>query len=1392
MTAVFERILEMSGMASVVIVVVLLIRLCLRKAPRKYSYALWSVAAFRLVCPVSFKAFFSLLNFTGRLKDMEVGQTVAHILSYTDTYDIAFPLIPPVDPSVVESLPPVTVTTIPSPDVITPSAGNLVSVPEPGTTVPLIDRIIMIAAIVWLIGLAALLIYGIVSYVRLRRRMDTAVLAGENVWYSDRVQSPFILGFVRPKIYLPFGLSADQQRYVLAHERYHLKRFDHIVRPLSFLILAVHWFNPLVWVAYYMMGRDMEMSCDEKVLSGGESVKDYSTTLLSFAANRRFPSPSPLAFGESGVKGRIKNALNWKKPRTWVTIIAVIVCIVVIVVCAANPKEASEPDSPYVWTSTVAAEEVDHVVWFVTGEAGDTVLTEAQTQELVNLLRELKEEDFTHCDSSDGETSGALEIQITIKGEIHALRQMPDGQLIFHELVRENYGAGTYEEWEVDSEELAQFIAGLVDLSVPDEMTTYVSSQCIYMNPLSSEVGTDDSGKTYLIGDSMLVIFDKSDNDAGIFFEELSDWRSLIQDEWAEMFLFQESVVPIGGYKNPMILELSEEYQLINLDGTLWMVHSYGDSGIWDIYQLAEVNQTMTIAQWQADLTGDGVDETITVEGIGAEGVDYYVGATLAVKDASGKGIWSDGFSIGSDEMADFYLVEQSGKYAILEWTARETDTVMVYDYRIVQLDGSSAGMRSYRLRCGLTDEELLALDLGEVRNYFDTVQAMMEGGTLLLGGTSGAITYGTPDKPFTTVWPSPLARLSEMREQAKNRDDVLPQTLAVHSFADLTHDGVRETVTLTYQEELGLYTLTVTNAAGDTIWTGEASNMHAGEAGFYLYQRDNKYYLMQWNPYASTGGHWYHYEVFSLTEEGGKVPLVSNTMEFVVINETDLLQLDIAALRAFEQEVNALLEDTILLISTYGGDAQYSTETVTLCKLWTSMADSWERQQWEILNSMEPLAYWHADLTHDGEKETVTLAQTAVYDSVIDLLTVTAPDAQTLWTWAVYRGYEQFGYYLYEKGGKSYLLQWTPYDAQGYHSYSYRVFALSQDGQTVTLEEDTLRYDLNAGDYRENILTVDTDSLRAFEKKINAILKDSQVLLVGDESRVLVGDPRNPVSDSWRSPADEWERERQYQIDQLPLVWIGWEGDPNLVSCVEEQVKLRMGDYELVNVDVPERITTAAVGTVSGHFIYRIEYRAADYNAKKHQLTWQDSEHFYIVTHEVWGESIGSEDDEWNFVGILTEEELQSRFNTPEMLAKYDNDFYFAAVVEMNMWERLLAINNGEVVGALKKAGVDLSKVQILSTERIDCDAGGTSRGIYIYQLRYLSAGKREPQTCYIVMDLVLYDLYAGQTAQHTLLGILSEAELQQYTREEILKQYDNDLYRAAALETYRKYHED
>ena len=323
MEAVFLQVLNMSLTASYVILAVLLVRLLLRRVPKKYSYVLWSVVAFRLCCPVSFQAVFSLLSLL-RLDRAAAEPAMTYIPQNIGM--MARPQvtvgIPAVDAALSASLP----------------------AAEPMTSANPMQIWIFVGAVLWCAGMAAMLLHALVSYACLHHRLRTAVWMEGNVWRSERVCSPFILGVFRPRIYIPFGLSNETRGYVLAHEQFHLRRLDHIVRLLAFLLLTVHWFNPLCHLAFSRMTRDMEMRCDEQVLSGGEDrSKPYSLSLLAFASNRRLPSPGPLAFGESGVKARIHNILCWKQPKHWVTVLAAVLCVAALAVCAANPFAELEP-----------------------------------------------------------------------------------------------------------------------------------------------------------------------------------------------------------------------------------------------------------------------------------------------------------------------------------------------------------------------------------------------------------------------------------------------------------------------------------------------------------------------------------------------------------------------------------------------------------------------------------------------------------------------------------------------------------------------------------------------------------------------------------------------------------------------------------------------------------------------------------------------------------------------------------------------------------------------------------------------------------------------------------------------------------------------------------------
>ena len=203
-------------------------------------------------------------------------------------------------------------------------------------------QIIMeIAGLIWAAGIAALLIYSIVSYLKATNNLKTATHVRNNIFETDRITTPFVCGFIKPKIYVPAGIGSNELSYILAHEQTHIDRFDYLIKPLAFLALIVHWFNPLMWLSFALMSNDMEMSCDECVIKkmGSAAKSGYSYSLLSLSVKRSgLILGSPLAFGESNIKPRIKNILNYKKPALWVVVLAVVATVSLLVALTANPK----------------------------------------------------------------------------------------------------------------------------------------------------------------------------------------------------------------------------------------------------------------------------------------------------------------------------------------------------------------------------------------------------------------------------------------------------------------------------------------------------------------------------------------------------------------------------------------------------------------------------------------------------------------------------------------------------------------------------------------------------------------------------------------------------------------------------------------------------------------------------------------------------------------------------------------------------------------------------------------------------------------------------------------------------------------------------------------------
>ena len=311
MAAVFLKLLNLSISASWLVLAVLVLRLVSKRSPKWMNVLLWGIVALRLMLPFSIESALSLI-----------------------------PSAETLSPEVVRFDPAPTITSGVSiiDNAVNPSLSEHFSAVPTASVNPLYVWT-EIAGWVWLIGLGAMLLYALVSYLRLRRRVSVSLAIQDHIYLCDAISSPFILGVVKPRIYLPSTLDEIQQQNVLAHEHAHLARHDHWWKPLGFALLAVYWFNPVLWLAYALLCRDIELACDERVIRTMDesAVKTYSTVLLACSIPRKAVITCPLAFGEVGVKERVRNALHYKKPAFWIVAASAVVCIVVAVCFLTNP-----------------------------------------------------------------------------------------------------------------------------------------------------------------------------------------------------------------------------------------------------------------------------------------------------------------------------------------------------------------------------------------------------------------------------------------------------------------------------------------------------------------------------------------------------------------------------------------------------------------------------------------------------------------------------------------------------------------------------------------------------------------------------------------------------------------------------------------------------------------------------------------------------------------------------------------------------------------------------------------------------------------------------------------------------------------------------------------------
>jgi beta-lactamase regulating signal transducer with metallopeptidase domain len=542
-----------------IIIAVLLIRACLRKAPKKYSYLLWAVVGFRLICPVSFSSIFSIFNF-GLLQPNQAAVNTRTIRYIPD--NIGYMAKPKISTGL-------------------PAADDLLnqSLPaaEPTASVNPMQIILAVAAILWIAGMAGLLIYSIISYIRLRKRISKAVLLKDNIYECDEISSPFVTGLIRPRIYIPFRLSENELNYILKHEQHHMERQDHIVKLFSYLLLTIYWFHPLVWIAFLCMSKDMEMSCDEKVLNdmGMSSKNDYSMSLLSFAVNRRFPAAGPLAFGETSTKARIKNILNFKKPKQWLTLLITLICLFTVFACAANPSGSSAKKAADADTKNAITEETkelfQHKNLFIGDNAADgellaalgigdnlgTFTIELETKQKPYILRLMFDKEVTDqitLDSKMADYATLLLALIDNADEIQwSYPYATDGTMgrMIVNWNQDNLKAMEIEDVKSYGESEAK-LQELVDLLKEDSSFdfSYVSNSSDMTNSSSEDDVQQDTGIVLTMEDSLSV----------------KDWSSLNYDYFKA---FDNAVLNKydmeGALNNYIIFELSyegKEYEL--------------------------------------------------------------------------------------------------------------------------------------------------------------------------------------------------------------------------------------------------------------------------------------------------------------------------------------------------------------------------------------------------------------------------------------------------------------------------------------------------------------------------------------------------------------------------------------------------------------------------------------------------------------------------------------------------------------------------------------------------------------------------------------------------------------------------------------------------------------
>lgn len=924
MDDVFLKLVNLSISASWLILAVLVLRVVLKKAPKWVMPLLWGVVALRLVCLFSIESALSLIPSAETIPSEIVTETREPVLYEQATLDI------------------VTNPTLPS------AAEVPVGVSRQQAQVDF-----NIYSVLWLAGMAALLVHALVSAGKLKRKLATAILLRDNIYESEFVDSPFVFGVVKPNIYLPMHMDEGTAAYVIAHEHAHLARRDHWWKVLGYLVLALHWFNPLVWVAYILFCRDIELACDEKVVKGldGAARADYSQALLSCAAPGRAVAACPLAFGEGNIKTRVKSALHYKKPAFWVAAAAVLAVVIVAVCFLTNPR--SERGS-LVWAQKLNAADVASIELYVPAEGKARQYKKLDTEEMAQAVELINSSRGTYIEKPETVYAGLpVWFLLTMDdGTVHAV-----GSVVGHYLIidGDTFDADVENQAEWENYVLKGDSASPIDMAdrlsyALYGMTTgvYTLGEAVFEDSvwetsyeetfantkstpelwLSSALGTDMTGILY-----GTVTAARGYSYRFSEWEEIDltvsnfDWlfRSGSGEDWdgtSAARLRRENAhawrgtrtgedvnatVPMAEIRRQDELTAMDQWLLLQQkDGSLYLVMGYRSGGLpysgahpyrW-IVRLDGGATELT----RADLNGDGIEEVISYTGTSTQ--EPY---RLRVSNQSGEELWSAELGLAHVGWSSYFLYRDSVKTALLRYEPTMYQGEASYSYELFMLSENGTTTLAENSVSFSVNPDSKDPWPAEAQKFADEVNRLLDKSELL---------FSTLNAELHSYGDGTVIRCAAPSESDGSR---------ALASADLDNDGRAEQIIC--EKAFGGYELCVVDDNGeelmrDRMWEGDT---------YFLCRENGRDMLLQYSLFEGKNQDAISYCAYYYglhTFDGGKLNIVENNNTSIYLNWDGTQKGDWGeSQQAFAARVNELIDQSEFLIAQQDGELILTSE---------------------------------------------------------------------------------------------------------------------------------------------------------------------------------------------------------------------------------------------------------------------------------------------------------------------------------------------------------------------------------------------------------------------------------------------------------------------------------